>query len=132
MSADDQKLELLRVNQSLSLNKNDNLQRMKLAVILALPSSRLRDTMKAQALLDDLLKEKNLSSEQKLLALLLNDINAESIRLSAKAKDDQKRADALQKKADDLQQKSDELQQKLNDLKNIERTMQSRDSGTKK
>lgn len=125
LPAEAQKKELAQINQSLAQNKNDLNSRMKAAMIYALPNSRQRDVVKAQVLLDDLLREKTLDSERKTLAALLRDyilennkLFLENNKLSQKARDEQKRADALQ--------------QKLDDLKNIEKTMVDRDQGVRK
>ncbi len=146
LSADAQKKELMQINQAIADNKSDLKNRMKAAMIYALPNSRLRDTVKAQNLLDDLLREKTLDNERKILATLLRDHVVEINKLAQKTRDEQKRADssqlkldalqlkldALQQKLDALQQKNDALQQMLDDLKNIEKTMVDRDQGTKK
>jgi hypothetical protein len=132
LSADAQKKELVQVNQAIAQNKNDLKNRMKAAMIYALPNSRMRDTAKAQNLLDDLLREKTLDNERKILATLLRDYLIETNKLSQKARDEQKRADGSQQKLDALQQKNDTLQQMLDDLKNIEKTMVDRDQGIKK
>ncbi|HLD08430.1 MAG TPA: hypothetical protein VJB68_00105 [Methylophilaceae bacterium] len=125
LSADAQKKELIQINQAISQNKNDLKNRMKAAMVYALPNSRLRDTAKAQNLLDDLLREKTLDNERKALATLLRDYIIEINKLTQKARDEQKRADALQ-------QKNEALQQMLDDLKNIEKTMIDRDQGIRK
>jgi len=125
LSLEEQKNELLHVNQALALNKGDIKSRMKAALIYSLPDSRLRDTVKAQNLLDDLLKEKNLDSERRILASILRDCITETNKLAQKGRDEQKRADSAQ-------QKNEALQQMLNDLKNIEKVMVDRDQGTRK
>lgn len=132
LSPEAQKKELAQVNQSLSQNKNDLGNRMKAALIYALPKSRLRDISKAQILLDDLLREKTLDTERRTLAEILRDNMAESSKLLQKMHDEQKRTDALQQKLDAAQQRADALQQKLDDLKTIEKTMIDRDAGTRK
>ena len=132
LSADAQKKELIQINQAIAQNKSDLKNRMKAAMIYALPNSRLRDTAKAQNLLDDLLREKTLDSERKILATLLRDYIIEANKLAQKVRDEQKRADSSQQKLDALQQKNDALQQMLNDLKNIETTMVDREQGIKK
>lgn len=132
LSADAQKKELTQINQAIAQNKSDLKNRMKAAMIYALPNSRLRDTAKAQNLLDDLLREKTLDNERKVLATLLRDHIIEINKLTQKARDEQKRADSSQQKLDALQQKNDALQQMLDDLKNIEKTMVDRDQGIRK
>jgi len=132
LSADAQKKELVQIDQAIAQNKSDLKNRMKAAMIYALPNSRLRDTAKAQTLLDNLLREKTLDNERKILATLLWDYTIETNKLAQKARDEQKRADSSQQKLDALQQKNDALQQMLDDLKNIEKTMVDRDQGIRK
>ena len=114
LSLEGQKKEL----QQNSQNKNDLTSRIKVAMIYALPNSKLRDTNKAQALLDDLARDKYLDGDRKILTLIMRDYIAENNRLGIKARDEQKRADALQ--------------QKLDELKNIEKTMLEREQGNRK
>jgi predicted ribosome quality control (RQC) complex YloA/Tae2 family protein len=105
---------------------------MKLAMIYALPNSRLHDSARAQTLLDELLREKLQDSELKTLAILLRDHINENNKLIQKAREEQKRADSAQQKSDASQQKISDLERKLQDLKNIEKAMVDRDSGTRK
>lgn len=114
MSLEAQKKELHQNSQ----NKNDLTSRIKVAMIYALPASKLRDTNKAQALLDDLSKEKNLDGDRKILTLIMRDYIAENNKLGNKARDEQRRADTLQ--------------QKLDELKNIEKMMLEREQGNRK
>lgn len=114
MSLEAQRKEL----QQNSQNRNDLNSRIKVAMIYALPSSKLRDTNKAQALLDDLAKDKNLEGDRKVLMLIMRDYIAENNKSGNKARDEQKRADTLQ--------------QKLDELKNIEKMMLEREQGTRK
>lgn len=114
LSLEAQKRELHQNSQ----NKNDLTSRIKVAMIYALPASKLRDTNKAQALLDDLSKEKNLDGDRKILTLIMRDYIAENNKLGNKARDEQKRADTLQ--------------QKLDELKNIEKMMLEREQGNRK
>ncbi|HSH72504.1 MAG TPA: hypothetical protein VK974_05535 [Methylophilaceae bacterium] len=129
--ADAQKKELAELNQSYATNKQFVDTRMKLALLYALPASKVKDTIKAQALLDDLIREPSLDIERKTLASILRDYIADTGKLAQKARDEQKRSDGLQTKADLAQQKADSLQRKLDDLKNIEKTMTDRDQGSK-
>lgn len=122
MSSDAQKKELTRLNQTA---KQDARAKLLLAMAYGLPASRVRDTNKAQLLLEDLILNKSLDEENLSLAVIMQDYISESNRFSEKAKDEQKRADLTQ-------QKLDELQKKLDDLKHIEKTMVDRDQGVKK
>ncbi|NOT69411.1 MAG: hypothetical protein HOP04_14135 [Methylophilaceae bacterium] len=128
-----QRRELARINQTLLLDKSDIDNRMKVAMIYGFSSSRLRESAKAQILLDDLLREKTLNMERKALLVLLRDHLNENSKLSQRLRDEQKRADTLQSMVESLQQKLDEtqkradtLQKKLNDLKEIDKTMMNR------
>jgi Holliday junction resolvase RusA-like endonuclease len=114
LSFEQQKKELLQNNQ----NKGDLTSKIKIAMIYGLPNSKLRDTNKAQALLDELAKDKNLDGDRKILTLIMRDYITENNKLGVKVRDEQKRADTLQ--------------QKLDDLKNIEKMMLEREQGTRK
>lgn len=114
MSLEAQKKELYQNSQ----NKNDLTSRIKVAMIYALPTSKLRDTNKAQALLEDLSKERNLDGDRKILTLIMRDYIAENNKLGNKAREEQRRADTLQ--------------QKLDELKNIEKMMLEREQGNRK
>jgi FtsZ-binding cell division protein ZapB len=133
-----QRKELAQIHLSLLQNKDDINNRMKIAMIYGFPSSRLRDISKAQILLDDLLHEKTLDNERKTLVILLRYHIYENNKLSQRSREEQKRADTLQQKADtlqekleDMQKRSEALQKKLDDLKEIEKTMVSRDRGAR-
>ena len=133
-----QKLELASTNQALALNPNDLLSRMKLVMILGLPSSNFADTPKAQAMLQQLLQENVLANAQLSFAHVLFDY---LIVQNKSGKNDQKH-DALQQKNETLQLKLEVTQQKLDtvqlkleaaqlkldELKNIEKSMSGRES----
>lgn len=123
-----QKQELANTNQALTLNPNDLLHRMKLIMILGLPSSSLADTPKAQNLLQQVLQENILANTQLAYAHVLFDYLIAVNKVSKGNKDDQKRVDTLQQKNEILQQKLEAAQQKLDELKNIEKSMGARDS----
>jgi Holliday junction resolvase RusA-like endonuclease len=114
LTFEQQKKELLQNNQ----NKGDLTSRIKIAMIYGLPNSKLRDTNKAQALLDELARDKNLDGDRKILTLIMRDYITENNKLGIKVRDEQKRADTLQ--------------QKLEDLKNIEKMMLEREQGNRK
>lgn len=128
-SAESQKKELQELNQTLVINKQDIPTRLKLALLYGLPNSKVRDVNKAQALLDDLIREPSIETEQKTLANLLRDYIVDIAKLNQKIRDEQKRSDTLQAKADNAQQRADGLQRKLDELKNIEKTMTDRGQG---
>ena len=132
-----QKLELASANQALALNPNDLLSRMKLVMILGLPSSNFADTAKAQNLLQQLLQENILVNSQLALAHVLFDY---LIAQNKSGKNDQKhevllqknenlqlKLEATQQKLDAAQSKLEAAQQKLDELKNIEKSMSGRE-----
>jgi hypothetical protein len=123
-----QKKAFASTNQALATNKNDLSQRIKLAIMLALPSSRLRDTVKAQNLLQDLLQENSLSASDADFVGLLYEYTVFSNKQLQRDREDAKKHELLQQKYDALIQKNEALEQKLNDLKNIEKTMNERSS----
>ena len=129
---EEQKLELGNTNQVLALNPNDLFNRMKLVMMLGLPSSSFADTPKAQGLLQQLLQENILTNSQLAFAHVLFDY---LIVVNKGGKSDQKHVDALQLKLEATQQKLDATQlkleaaqQKLDELKNIEKSMSGRET----
>lgn len=125
---DVQKKSFNETNRALIENKTDLTERIKLAIMLSLPSSRLRDTAKAQSLLQDLLQENTLNPSESALTSLFYEYVLDDIKQSQKNRDDLKKLDLSQQKLEALQQKYDALDKKLNDLKNIEKTISDRDS----
>lgn len=123
-----QKKSFNETNRALIESKSDLTERIKLAIMLSLPSSRMRDTAKAQNLLQDLLQENSLSPAESALTGLLYEGILDDIKQTQKNKDDLKKLDLNQQKLEALQQKYDALDKKLNDLKNIEKTISERDS----
>lgn len=122
LSQEAQRKELAKLNQAAVYNARSKLL---LAMAYGLPSSHLRDTSKAQTLLDEIAADKRLEEESLTLATIMRDYINELNKSAQKTKEEQKRADATQ-------QKLDELQKKLDDLKNIEKTMVDRNQGVKK
>jgi glutathionylspermidine synthase len=125
---DAQKKSFNETNRMLIENKLDLTERIKLAIMLSLPSSRMRDTTKAQSLLQDLLQENSLNPTESAFAGLFYEYILDDIKQSQKNRDDLKKLDLNQQKLEALQQKYDALDKKLNDLKNIEKTISDRDS----
>lgn len=139
LSADEQKKEFALVMQAYNINKDDLTNRMKAALVLALPASRQRDNGRAIILLDDVQRDTRAESDTRAIAALLKEYVVErqkleegSGKLVQKLGEEQKRNDALQGKADALQQKADGLQQKLDELKNIEKALTNRDQAKPK
>lgn len=110
LSNSGQKEELARVNERLAMNRHDLNDRTKAAVIYILSDSAdIRDTAKGNALLDELARENDPDLERATLVRILknfiaeqNKMARESNRLSQKALEEQKRADALQLKLEEL------------------------------
>jgi hypothetical protein len=146
MPADAQKQALNSTNQALAVNPNDLLHRMKLVMILGLPSSNLLDTPKAQQLLQKILQEDILGNSQLAFANLLFDHLVIANKIVKYSNGDPKKLDGIQQKNEALQlkleatqqklemtqQKLDTAQQKLDELKKIEKSMSERDIAPKK
>jgi hypothetical protein len=123
-----QKKVFTETNQILAENKNNLLSRFKLATMLALPSSRLRDNAKAQNLLQDILQENTLNPSDFALISLLYEYTTDYTKQSQKSREEAKKLESAQQKHEALELKNKVLEQKLNELKNIEKTMNDRDS----
>lgn len=146
LSADAQKQELQATNQVLARNSNDLLHRMKLVMIYGLPSSSLADTPKAQNLLQQLLQENTLANTQLAFAHMLFDHLIAVNKVAKNNRDEEKRVDGLQQKNEALQlkleaaqqkleasqHKLDAAQQKIDELKNIEKSMGTREPAPRK
>jgi hypothetical protein len=112
MPVSGQKEELARVHAQLAMNKYDLDDRTKAAAIYALSdASEVRDIAKAQVLLDELSREHDPDLERATLVRILksfivehNKTMRENNRLSQKAAEEQKRAEALQLKLEELKQ----------------------------
>ena len=151
-----QKEAFTETNLILAENSNDLVHRIKLAAMLALPTSRLRDTVRAQALLQELLQENNLSATDSAFASLLYEYAVDNTKQIQKNRDDaklfettqqkldttqqrldntqqklentQQKLESIQQKVENTQQKIEALEQKINDLKNIEKNMIEQES----
>lgn len=123
-----QKKVYTETNQMLAENKNHFLSRLKLASMLTLPGSRLRDNAKAQLLLQELLQDNTLETSDHALISLLYEYTADNARQSQKSREDIKKLESMQQKYEAMELKNKSLEQKLNELKNIEKTMSDRDS----
>jgi hypothetical protein len=115
-------------NQVLAENKSNLLSQLKLASMLALPTSRLRDNAKAQNLLQDILQEHTLHPADFALISLLYEYTTDYTKQLQKSREDMKKLESAQQKYEALELKNKLLEQKLNELKNIEKTMNDRDS----
>jgi hypothetical protein len=123
---DGQKKQWLETQQILSQNKQDVVQRIKLACIYALPSSYLKDATKAHTLLSQLREEPALNATEKAYINHLFLFNVENIKQQQKIKDEARSLDTLTQKYDTLQKKYDAVEQKLIHLKNIEKSLNVR------
>ena len=130
LTPDAQKKIFATTNQTLAENKGNLVPRSKLAIMLALPTSRLRDPAKAQSLLQDLLREDSLEPQESALLGLLYEYVQDDNKQLQKSHEDAKKLESTQQKYETLQQKYEALEQKLNELKNIEKTMNERNIKT--
>jgi len=126
LALDAQKKVYTSNNQALAESKNNLVLRTKLAIMLALPTSRLRDPAKAQTLLQELLRDESLEPQENTLLGLLYEYAQDDVKQLQKTRDDAKKLETSQQKIESLQLKIDALEQKLNELKNIEKTMTER------
>lgn len=122
LSLEAQRRELALLSQTAT---HDPRAKVQLAIAYSLPTSKVRDTAKAEPLLEDIISDKTADADSLALATIMRDYLNEIGKSGQKIKDEQKRADATQ-------QRLDELQKKLDDLKNIEKTMVDRKQGVKK
>jgi len=112
LPAANQKEEVARVHARLAMNKQDLNDRTKLAAIYTLSDvSEIRDSAKAQVLLEELSRERDPDLERATLVKILrgfivehNKIARENNRLGQKVADEQKRTEALQQKLEELKQ----------------------------
>jgi len=123
-----QKKVFAETNQILAENKNNLLSRLKLASMLALPTSRVRDNAKAQNLLQDILQENTLHPADFALSSLLYEYTTDYTKQQQRNREEIKKLESAQQKYEALELKNKVLEQKLNELKNIEKTMNDRDS----
>jgi hypothetical protein len=128
LAPETQKKTFAETAQVLAENKNNLLYRIKLASMLALPTSRMRDNAKAQNLLQDILQENVLSPVDFSLVSLLYEYTTDYAKQSQKNREDIKKIEAFQQKYEASELKNKALEQKLNELKNIEKTMNERDT----
>lgn len=133
-STDLQKKTLANTNQTLALNANDLLSRMKLVIMYSATGSFMHDAPKAQYLLQQILQENILIETQLAFANLLfdhltalNKINKTSRQEDKRVETLQLQNDSLQQKLESAQQKQEMTQQKLDELKKIEKVMNERD-----
>jgi hypothetical protein len=133
LAIDAQKKAFSESSQALSINKNHLLHRVRMATMLTIPTSHLRDLNKAQPLLQELMRDNSLGKEELAYVGLLYEFCLDSAKQQQKLKESNKQLDTqeqklqtLQKKYDALEQKNSALEQKLIDLKNIEKSLNGR------
>jgi hypothetical protein len=120
----------------------DDLKRLRLALLLALPRASWSDVPRALQLLAEIKPPAaGQPSPRHDLARLLQSLLVEQLRLQAEQRDDARRIDALQKqgaerqrqlqegqrKVEEERRKLDELQQKLEALRKIDRDIRRRE-----
>lgn len=123
LTAEAQRAEVMRLDKA----THDLETKLMLALAYGLPSSAVKDTTKAQTLLDEIINEGDGAMDEASLTLatIVRDYVRELSKSSSRLREEQKRVEAIQSKLD-------ELQKKLDDLKNIEKTMVDRDQGVRK
>lgn len=123
---DGQKKQLAETQQLLNQNKQDAVQRIRLACIYALPSSNYKDASRAHTLLSQLREDATLNTIEKAYINHLYLFNVENIKQLQKIKDEARALDSLTQKHEALQKKYDAAEQKLIHLKNIEKSLNVR------
>ncbi len=134
LPAEPQKKLFSESTQAIAMNNNILMHRIKLATMLSLPDSQVKDSGKAQSLLQDLIQSNGLTSLDLAYIKLLQQFNNAQIRQQQKMKEDTKTTETLYlkymtllAKYDVQQKKYEALEQKLIDLKNIEKSLSGRE-----
>lgn len=143
LSGDDQRKEYLLVSQAYAKDKNEK-DRLRLAMLMSLPNTSLRDEPKLIALLDGTQARTTLSDSPRrnLIALLLRQAQernrlANQIGQANQARDGareladraEKDKAKLEAQAQEERRRAEELQEKLDALLAIERELRSRPPG---
>ena len=126
LDTDNQKKQLSETQQVLAKNKQDLLHRIKLSCMYALPSSYLKDALKAHILLQQLREDDTLGGADKAFINHLYLFNNENIKQLQKMRDDARTIDNFSQKYDALEKKYEASEQKLMHLKNIEKKLNVR------
>ncbi|HEY0563157.1 MAG TPA: hypothetical protein VGD04_07510 [Methylophilus sp.] len=122
-----QKKLVHETNQVVLADSHAWMDKMKLATMLTLPNSDVRDPSKAQPILQALIQSNMLTATDVAYLKLLQEINTAHLKLLQKTKEEAKNAESLNQKYEALQKKYDALAQKLTDLKNIEKSLSERE-----
>lgn len=140
LSGDEQRKEHALVSQAYAKEKNET-DRLRLAMLMGLPNTSLRDESKLIALLDGAQSRSTQtdSPRRNLIALLLRQaqernrlsnqaVQANQARDSAREQADKDKV-KLETQAQEAKRRADELQEKLDALLAIERELRSRPPG---
>jgi PBP1b-binding outer membrane lipoprotein LpoB len=130
LDVESQKKNFDEVNQQAIKDIHDMTLQIKLATMLALPTSHLRDSMKATGLMQTLMQNKTLSEPEIAYIETLYAFTTDIIKQQLLTKDESKKNDVSVQKYEALQKKYSALEQKLTDLKNIEKKLNDRDIKT--
>ncbi|MGZ8271589.1 MAG: hypothetical protein ACXW1T_10250 [Methylophilus sp.] len=130
LDVESQKKNFEEVSQQAIKDNHDMSLQIKLATMLALPTSHLRDSMKATGLMQTLMQNKILSEPEIAYIETLYVFTTDIIKQQLLTKDESKKNDASVQKYEALQKKYSALEQKLTDLKNIEKKLNDRDIKT--
>jgi hypothetical protein len=130
LDAESQKKIFDEINQQAIKDNHDMSLQMKLASMLALPSSHQRDTPKAINLMQTIIQNKSLSEPEIAYIEMLYAYTTDIIKQQLLTKDESKKNEASAQKYEALQKKYIALEQKLTDLKNIEKKLNDRDIKT--
>jgi hypothetical protein len=126
LDTEGQKKQYAETLQTLGKNKQDLVGRFKLACMYALPSSYIKDYVKAQTQLQLLREDQTLNDMDKAYIHQLYVFNTENLKQLQRARDDAKSLSGMAEKYDTLQKKYDENEKKLLHLKNIEKKLNVR------
>jgi hypothetical protein len=130
LDVESQKKIFDEINQQVIKDNHDMSLQIKLATMLALPSSHQRDSTKATSLMQTLMQNKTLSEPEIAYIETLYAFTTDIIRQQLLTKDESKKNEASVQKYEALQKKYSALEQKLTDLKNIEKKLNDRDIKT--
>lgn len=130
LDVESQKKNFDEVNQQAIKDNHDTSLQIKLATMLALPTSHLRDSVKATGLMQTLMQNKTLSEPEIAYIETLYAFTTDIIKQQLLTKDESKKNDVSVQKYEVLQKKYSALEQKLTDLKNIEKKLNDRDIKT--
>lgn len=126
LDTDGQKKQLIETQQTLAKNKQNLLHRIKLSCMYALPTSYIKDSLKAHVLLQQLREDETIADADKAFINHLYLFNNENIKQLQKVRDDARALDNISQKYEMLEKKYEASEQKLMQLKNIEKKLNVR------